>query len=65
MVIISRQGRLGLLLYAAPSKHGAWGSRHEQGWPEPYIITIYDHKIGDFPAKNTVYTLYVYGSGQP
>ena len=27
---------------------------------------IYIHRIfGDFPAKNTVYTPYIYGSGQP
>jgi len=30
-----------------------------------HIFTIYDHKSGDFPAKNTVYTPYLYGSGQP
>jgi len=27
--------------------------------------TIYDCIFGDFPAKNTVYTPYIYGSGQP
>jgi len=28
--------------------------------------TVYIHRIfGDFPAKNTVYTPYIYGSGQP
>jgi len=31
--------------------------------------TVYIHHlcpcIGDFPAKNTVYTLYMYSSGQP
>jgi hypothetical protein len=29
----------------------------------PY--TVYDHIFGGFPAKNTVYTLDVHGSGQP
>jgi hypothetical protein len=37
----------------------------DRGWPEPYIYTVYDHIFGDFPAKNTVYTPYIYGSGQP
>jgi hypothetical protein len=27
--------------------------------------TVYDRIFGDFPAKNTVYTPYIYGSGQP
>jgi len=31
----------------------------------PYIYTVYDRIFGDFPAKNTVYTSYIYGSGQP
>ena len=35
-----------------------------QGWPEPKIYTVYDRIFGDFPAKNTVYTPYIYGSGQ-
>ena len=35
-----------------------------QGWPEACMYTVYDHIFGDFPAKNTVYTLYIYGSGQ-
>jgi len=35
------------------------------GWPEPYIYTVYDRIFGDFPAKNTVHTPYIYGSGQP
>jgi hypothetical protein len=26
---------------------------------------VYDRIFGDFPAKNTVYTPYAYGSGQP
>jgi hypothetical protein len=41
--------------------------RHKmnQGWPEPYICTVYDRIFGDFQAKNTVYTPYLYGSGQP
>ena len=35
------------------------------GWPEPYMYIIYDRIFDDFPAKNTVYTPYIYGSGQP
>ena len=27
-----------------------------QGWPEPLTCTVYDRILGDFPAKNTVYT---------
>ena len=34
-------------------------------WLEPYVCTVYGRIFGDFPAKNTKYTLYVYGSGQP
>jgi hypothetical protein len=30
------------------------------GWPEPYIGTVISRTFGDFPAKITVYTLYVY-----
>jgi len=30
-----------------------------QAWPEPYIYTLYDRIFGDFPAKNTVYTLHI------
>jgi hypothetical protein len=30
-----------------------------------YTHTIYDRIFGDFPAKITVYTPYIYGSGQP
>jgi hypothetical protein len=33
-----------------------------QGWT---VHTINDHIAGDVPAKNTVYTVYIYGSGQP
>jgi len=29
-------------------------------WPEPYIYSVYDHISGDFPAKKTVYTPYIY-----
>ena len=36
-----------------------------QGWPEPYILTVYDHIFGDYPAINTVYTSCTHGSGQP
>jgi hypothetical protein len=35
------------------------------GWPEPFIYTVYDRIFGYFPATNTVYTPYMYGSGQP
>ena len=30
-----------------------------------YIYTVHDRMYGDFPAKNTVYTPYIYGYGQP
>ena len=30
-----------------------------------YIYNVYDRILDDFPAKNTVYTPYIYGSGQP
>jgi hypothetical protein len=36
-----------------------------QGWPEPYICTVYDRIFGNFPAENTVFTPYMHGSGQP
>ena len=36
-----------------------------EGWPEPCIYTVYDRIFDDFPARNTVYTPYIYGSGQP
>ena len=29
------------------------------------VCTVYDRIFGDFPAKNTVYTPYLYGSGKP
>jgi hypothetical protein len=32
---------------------------YAQGWPEPYICTVYDCMYGDFPAKNTVCTPYI------
>ena len=31
-----------------------------QGWPEPYIFTVYDRIFGDFPAKKAVHTPYIY-----
>jgi len=37
---------------------------YAQGWPEAYIYTVHDRIFGGFPAKNTVYTPYVLGSGQ-
>ena len=33
--------------------------RHEKGWPEPFIYTVYDRMYGDFTTKNTVYTPYI------
>jgi hypothetical protein len=38
---------------------------YSKGWPEQYICTVYDCIFGDFPAKITVYTPYMYGPGQP
>ena len=38
---------------------------HVYGWPEPYIYSVHDRIFGDFPAKDTVHTLYIYGLGQP
>jgi len=29
------------------------------------MYIVYDRIFDDFPAKNTVYTPYIYGSGQP
>ena len=26
-----------------------------EGWPEPYMYTVYDRTYGNFPAENTVY----------
>ena len=26
---------------------------YDQGWPDPYVYTVYDRIFGDFPAKNT------------
>jgi hypothetical protein len=38
----------------------------EYGWPEPCVYTVYDRIFGDSPAKNSVYTPYIYiYSGQP
>jgi len=37
----------------------------DQGWPEPYIYTVNDRIFDDIPAKSTVHTPYMYGSGQP
>jgi len=41
-----------------------------QGWSEPYTYTVYTYTVygrilSAFPAKNTVYTQRIYGSGQP
>jgi len=38
---------------------------NKQGWPEPYIYTVYDRIFGDFSAKSTVYTPYINDYGQP
>ena len=35
-----------------------------KGWLEPHTYTVYDHTFGDFPAKNTICTPCIYGSGQ-
>jgi hypothetical protein len=32
---------------------------NKQGWPAPYICTLYDRIFGDFPAKITVHTPHV------
>ena len=29
------------------------------------MYTVYDREFGDFPAKKNIYTVYIYGSGQP
>ena len=39
---------------------GAYLFNNSWGWPEPYIYTVYDRIFSDFPAKNTVYTPYIY-----
>jgi hypothetical protein len=31
----------------------------------PYMVSVYDRIFGDFPAKDAVYTPYIYGPGQP
>ena len=43
----------------------AWPTTQLDGWPEPYIYTVYDRIFGEFPAKNTVCKPYIYGSGKP
>jgi len=35
------------------------------GLARTLTYTVYDRIFGEFPAKNTVYTPYIYGSGQP
>jgi len=43
----------------------------DQAWPGPYMYTVYDRIFDDFPARNTVYTpyiyiyIYIYGSAYP
>ena len=32
---------------------------HAQGWPEPYMSTVFDRRYGSFPAINTAYTPYI------
>jgi len=34
------------------------------GWLELYVYTVYDRILRNPPAKNIVYTPYMYGSGQ-
>jgi hypothetical protein len=54
------------LLHPAGAQVAAGDQKQKDyGWPERYICTVYDRMYGDFPAKNTVYTPYIYGSGQP
>jgi len=36
-----------------------WFSVGGEGWPEPYIYTVYDRILNDFHAKNTVHTPYI------
>ena len=36
-----------------------------KGWPELYMYSAHDRRFGDFPAKNTIYKPYKYGSDQP
>ena len=31
----------------------------KQGWPEPYIYTVYDRTFGGLAARDTAYTPYV------
>jgi len=38
---------------------------HTQGWPEPYMYTVYDRIFSDLPAKNTVYTPCIYALANP
>ena len=38
---------------------------YKYGWPEPYIYTVYGRIFDKIPAKITVCTPYIYGSGQP
>jgi hypothetical protein len=33
--------------------------------PEPYLYTVHDRIFGDFTAKNTVYTPYIYVLANP
>ena len=28
-------------------------------WPEPYMHSIYDRIFGEFPAEETIYTMYI------
>ena len=44
--------------------YGNKGAAKWLGWPKPYIYTVYDRILGDFPAKNTVYTPYKCRVGQ-
>jgi hypothetical protein len=52
-------------VYTGAYLYGLTKLIYAQGWPEPYMYSVYDRIFGDFPAKNTVYTPYIYGSGQP
>jgi hypothetical protein len=53
------------LCSAQGGKHLEYDIASHYGWPEPYVCTVYDRIFGNFPAKNTVYTPNICGSGQP
>ena len=40
--------------------YGTFLFLYSEGWQEPNIYTVYDRIFCDFPARNTVYTPYIY-----